>query len=204
MPTNPETTWLVTGLGNPGDQYTDSFHNLGFRVANRLKTLHCPEGTRWEALARGRLAKAELEGKRVILLKPQTFMNLSGESVRLAADRFGIPVERIIAVHDDLDLMPCDIRLKQGGGTAGHKGLESIIAHLHDPGFVRVRVGIGRHPHMSAEKWVLSRIPGDEEPSFARAVDEAARAVRLVLALGPELAMNETNRRSRTDDGDGD
>lgn len=195
MTSSPPSTWLVAGLGNPGEKYASTFHNLGARTANRLKNLHCAQGTRWEALVKGRLAKAGISGARVVLLKPRTYMNLSGESVRPAADRFDVPITRIIVVHDDLDLEPGDVRVKVGGGTGGHRGLASCIQHLGDQGFVRVRMGIGRHPHMPADRWVLSKIPSSLEQTFTEAVGRAAQAVQLVVRKGPELAMNETNRR---------
>jgi PTH1 family peptidyl-tRNA hydrolase len=200
---DPTNTWLVAGLGNPGEKYASTFHNLGFRVANKLKNELCPEGTRWEALVKGRLVKVSLDDSRVVLIKPQTYMNLSGESVRPAADRFGVPVERIIVVHDDMDLDPGDVRVKVGGGTGGHKGLASLIQHLGAPGFTRVRLGIGRHPHMPSEKWVLSKIHADQEEIFDEAVRLAVEAVRLVIAQGPQLAMNETNRRGNRDEDEG-
>lgn len=196
----PLTPWLVAGLGNPGDRYTGTYHNLGFRVANRLKGMFCPEGARWENLARGRLAKADMDGARVVLLKPQTYMNLSGESVRMASDRFGAPVDHIIVVHDDLDLEPGDVRVKVGGGSGGHKGLESVTQHMGDPGYVRVRLGIGRHPHMPADRHVLSRIPPDMETTFETSVQRAVTAVRLIVERGVALAMNETNVRVSAED----
>jgi PTH1 family peptidyl-tRNA hydrolase len=192
-----DSTWLVAGLGNPGDRYAGTYHNLGFRTANRLKALHAPEGARWESLARGRLVKALIAGLRVVLLKPQTYMNLSGESVRMAADRFSVAAERVVVVHDDLDIEPGEVRVKVGGGTGGHKGLESCIRHLGDPGFVRIRMGIGRHPHVPADRYVLSRIPAEREELFARAVLLSVEAVELVVARGAEKAMNRTNRRDR-------
>jgi PTH1 family peptidyl-tRNA hydrolase len=122
-------------------------------------------------------------------------MNLSGESLRPAADRMGVDLEHVIVIHDDLDLPPGDVRVKVGGGAGGHLGLESVIEHLGDPGFVRVRIGIGRHEHMDAERHVLSRIPADLQETFAQAAQRAADAVALILERGAALAMNETNRR---------
>jgi PTH1 family peptidyl-tRNA hydrolase len=198
MSTSPTDTWLVAGLGNPEQRYDATFHNLGFRVADLL---HARQGGgRWESLFRGRLCKVRIEGARVVLLKPMTYMNLSGTSVMPAAGKFDVPHDRLVVVHDDLDLEPGDVRVKVGGGAGGHKGLASCIQHLSSPGFVRVRIGIGRHEHVPADRWVLTRIPADQERIFDEAVERAADAVEMILSRGPALTMNETNRRESGSD----
>ena len=193
MSPSPTDTWLVAGLGNPEERYEVTFHNLGFRVADLLSDRQ--GGGRWESLFGGRVRKVDLEGARVVLLKPMTYMNLSGESVRPASERFDVPPGRIVVVHDDLDLEPGDVRVKVGGGAGGHKGLGSCIRHLPSPEFVRVRIGIGRHEHVPADRWVLTRIPAEQQAAFDEAVERAADAVQMILARGPSLTMNETNRR---------
>lgn len=193
MPDPTTETWIVAGLGNPGDRYAPTHHNMGFRAADLLGER--AGAARWESLFRGLVRKVTISGRRVVLLKPQTYMNLSGESLRPAADRMGVDLEHVIVIHDDLDLPPGDVRVKVGGGAGGHRGLESVIEHLGDPGFVRVRIGIGRHEHMDAEKHVLSRIPADLQETFAQAAQRAADAVALILERGAAPAMNETNRR---------
>lgn len=186
-------TWLVAGLGNPEERYESTFHNMGFRVADLLSER--AGSARWESLFRGRVRKVLIGNTKVVLLKPMTFMNLSGESVRPAADRLGVALERIIVVHDDLDLEPGDVRVKVGGGAGGHLGLASCIEHLGDPEFVRVRIGIGRHEHMPADRYVLSKIPADLGDTLRSAAGRAADAVSMILEKGPALTMNETNRR---------
>jgi len=132
----------------------------------------------------------------VLLVKPQTYMNLSGEAVRPAADWWKIPVDRTIVVHDDMDLEPGVVRVKVGGGSGGHRGIDSCIRHLGSREFVRVRLGIGKHPRMPGERWVLSRIPSEMHEILAEAVVDARRAVELIVERGAALAMNETNRRT--------
>jgi PTH1 family peptidyl-tRNA hydrolase len=198
MSTSPTDTWLVAGLGNPEERYDATFHNLGFRVVDLLSDRL--GGGRWESLFNGRVRKVRMEGTRAVLLKPMTYMNLSGTSLRPAADRLDVPPGRIVVVHDDLDLEPGDVRVKVGGGAGGHKGLSSCIQHLPSPDFVRVRIGIGRHEHVPPDRWVLTRIPADQQRAFDEAVERAADAVVLILSRGPALTMNETNRR----DGDSD
>ncbi|MBW2260992.1 MAG: aminoacyl-tRNA hydrolase [Deltaproteobacteria bacterium] len=198
MSASPTHTWLIAGLGNPEERYDATFHNLGFRVADLLSDRQ--GGGRWESLFRGRLRKVRLEGTRAVLLKPMTYMNLSGESVRPAADKLGVPLERIVVVHDDLDLEPGDVRVKVGGGAGGHRGLASCIQHLASPEFIRVRIGIGRHEHVPADRWVLTRIPADQGQTFDEAVERAADAVEMILSRGPALTMNETNRREAESD----
>ena len=195
--------WLVVGLGNPGDDYASTYHNLGFATADLLARRSGPAGARWERMFGGRIRKPTIAGVRTVLLKPMTYMNLSGESVGPARGHLGIGVDRIVVIHDDVDLPPGDVRVKLGGGAGGHHGVESCIGHLGDPGFVRVRIGIGRHDRMPTERYVLTRIPGDQKEIFEGAVERAADAVEMVLARGPAAAMNEVNRRDARGGDDG-
>lgn len=135
--------WMIVGLGNPGPEYARNRHNIGFMTADAL-------AERWGFPAfrskfRGQMSEGTLGGHKAILLKPQTFMNLSGESVAEAARFYKIPPTHIVVFHDELDLPPGKVRVKTGGGNAGHNGLKSIDAHLGTPDYVRVRLGIG-HP----------------------------------------------------------
>lgn len=136
-------TWLIAGLGNPGDKYARNRHNIGFMVVDEIaRAYNFPA---FRAKYQGQLSEGTIDGTKVVLLKPQTYMNLSGQSVAAAAKFYKIPVGRIIALHDELDLLPGKMRVKTGGGNAGHNGLKSMQAHLNSPDFVRVRLGIG-HP----------------------------------------------------------
>lgn len=136
--------WLFAGLGNPGEKYAHNRHNIGFMIADAIAdgTVNFPPYRRkFEA----EISEAPVAGAKVLLMKPQTFMNESGRAVGAAAKFYKIPPERIVVFHDELDLKPGEVRVKKGGGNAGHNGLKSIQAHLGTPDFWRVRIGIG-HP----------------------------------------------------------
>lgn len=150
---------LIVGLGNPGPRYQANRHNIGFMAIDAIATRH--RFSSFRARFQGELAEGDLEGVRVLLLKPMTFMNESGRSVAAAARFFKIPVERIIVFHDELDLAAGKIRVKDGGGHAGHNGLRSLHAHL-GPGYRRVRLGIGH--------------PGEKERVVGYVLDDFAKA----------------------------
>ncbi len=198
-------SWLVVGLGNPGDEYEATYHNLGMRTVDVLASRFSGRG-RWERMFGGRIRKPVIEGARAVLLKPMTFMNLSGESAGPARGHLGMGLDRVIVIHDDVDLAPGDVRVKVGGGAGGHHGVESCMRHLGSPGFVRVRLGIGRHERIPTERFVLTRIPGDQSDLFGAAIERAADAVVMVIARGAAAAMNEINRRDprRGSDGEGE
>ena len=136
-------TWLFTGLGNPGDKYARNRHNIGFMVADEIARTHKFPPFRKKFSAE--MAEGVIDGTKVVLLKPWTYMNESGQSVAAAAKFYKIAPARIVAFHDELDLAPGKVRVKTGGGNAGHNGLKSMQAHLGTPDFMRVRLGIG-HP----------------------------------------------------------
>ncbi|MBE3589736.1 MAG: aminoacyl-tRNA hydrolase [Firmicutes bacterium] len=188
--------WLLAGLGNPGPEYAPTRHNAGFWVLDRLAAAWGAP-LRTDRRARAETARADVGGQPVLLCKPLTYMNESGRAVAHLARAHGIPVERIVVVHDDLDL-PCGaVRLKRGGGTGGHHGLDSIAAHL-GPEFGRVRIGIGRPEAGGADavvRWVLGAPRPSERADLDRAVARAAEAVEAVLTQGWEAAMNVFNRR---------
>lgn len=135
--------WLIVGLGNPGDKYKANRHNVGFMVVDEIARSNMLPP--FKAKFKGEVSDGRLGGQKVVLLKPQTYMNDSGLSVRKAADFYKIPPEKIIVFHDELDIAPARVKVKQGGGTGGHNGLKSIDAHLGNKDYWRVRLGIG-HP----------------------------------------------------------
>jgi peptidyl-tRNA hydrolase, PTH1 family len=185
---------LVAGLGNPGKGYSSSRHNVGFIVVDELtKRL----GASFKRGFRSLYAEAYLEEKKLILLKPETYMNRSGEAVSDAVEFFKIPMKDIIVVHDEMDLPLGDIKVKIGGGSAGHKGIQSIISSLGDNGFIRVRVGIGK-PTQKSEviDHVLSRFEKEEKKIIEYAINRAADAVLEIALRGVEGAMNKFNRKS--------
>lgn len=178
--------WLVVGLGNPGPKYEGTRHNVGFRVVERL-------AARWKAPAarekfQGLVTRGAFAGDEHVLLEPMTFMNLSGESVRKAMDFFKIPIANVVVVHDEMDLGFGEVRVKLGGGLAGHNGLRSIAQHC-TPEFVRIRVGVGRPPGAGAD-WVLGHFSTSESAELPAVLDAASLAVETSIEKGPEKAMH--------------
>ena len=138
----PDKMWLIVGLGNPGGSYARNRHNIGFMAADEIVRRHC--FSPWRSKYQGQIAEGTIAGEKVLVLKPETYMNLSGQSVAAAARFHKIPNGNVIALHDEIDLPPGKVRVKKGGGAAGHNGLKSIDAHLGND-YWRVRLGIG-HP----------------------------------------------------------
>jgi PTH1 family peptidyl-tRNA hydrolase len=186
---------LVVGLGNPGPRYADTRHNAGFMVIDALARERVASfRTRFE----GDYAECELGAARVGLLKPYTFMNESGRSVRGASSLFALEPEAVLVVHDELDLAFGELRLKLGGGDGGHRGLRSISAELGDPAYARLRFGIGRPaPDFAGDiaDFVLQAFALEERNELASALERASEAVKLVITDGLSRAMNRTNQR---------
>ena len=186
---------LVVGLGNPGSEYQSSRHNVGAEVVELLAQRH--GGTLKRTRERALVAEVRIEDDRVALAFPQTYVNLSGEAVALLVKRHGITdPERIVIVHDELDLPLGRIQIKRGGGLAGHNGLRSIKAHLHTDEFVRVRIGVGKP--VSKEQGadhVLRRPLKRDRLELDVSVNEAADAVELIRSEGVDAAMNRVNTR---------
>lgn len=185
---------LVVGLGNPGAQYARTRHNVGAEVVERLAARY------GEKLKLGKeralVTEARIDGRRVALAFPQTYMNESGVSVTLLVRRFGIEdLERLVVVHDELDLPVGRMKVKVGGGLAGHNGLRSIKAHLHTDAFVRIRIGVGKPPGGKEQgaNHVLKPPGKSERAELDIVVEEAADAVETILRHGPAAAMNRYN-----------
>jgi PTH1 family peptidyl-tRNA hydrolase len=187
---------LVVGLGNPGADYQHTRHNVGADVITLLADRH--GGSLERSKERAVVAEVRMGDHRVALALPQTYMNLSGESVGLLVKRHGITdAERVVVVHDELDLPLGRVKVKRGGGLAGHNGLRSIKAHLHTDEFLRVRIGIGKPPTKEqGVDHVLRRPSKSERVELEIAVQEAADAVEAILADGVEAAMNRYNTRA--------
>jgi peptidyl-tRNA hydrolase, PTH1 family len=187
--------YLVVGLGNPGRKYEKNRHNVGFMVAERFARAHgLPElKEKWSGVfTKGEIALGE-KRHAVTVLEPRTYMNLSGDSVQPAAAFLKVEAPQVIVVHDELDLPWKEVRLKVGGGHAGHNGLRSIIQRLGSPDFVRVRVGIGRPPPGFAgdvADYVLQDFDAMERAELVDVVETAVRAVEKVIADGATAAMN--------------
>lgn len=187
---------LLAGLGNPGREYERTRHNVGFLVLDRFADLVGASFDRRKFSAE--MGEAVVGGEKALLLKPQTFMNRSGESIGPAAHFHKIEVQDVVAVHDDLDLDFGTVRIKQGGGHGGHNGLRSLIANLGSPDFLRIRVGIGRP---SGGREVTGYVLGGFDPTEAQelpdALERAADALRCVMQQrDPRACMNEFNRRA--------
>ena len=186
---------LVVGLGNPGKRYEQTRHNIGFMALDRLAYELNLELT--QAKFSGHFAQGSLaSGHPVTLLKPQTFMNLSGKSVAPCAKFYQTPLERVIIIHDELEFPFGVVRVKVGGGHAGHNGLRSIIEQLGGAkDFLRVRVGIGRPSRGSVSDYVLGQFSSDEQPWTDDVCRQVARDIELVIKEGPRAAMNEIHAR---------
>lgn len=185
---------LVVGLGNPGREYAKNRHNIGFMVVEEL--LRRTRGT-LTGKFKGQLARVDLQGRPTLLLEPMTYMNRSGESVGACAQYHGVDLEHLVVVHDELDLPFGEIRVKNGGGLAGHNGLKSIFQHLGSGDFARVRVGIGRPQRGAPTDHVLSDFDADEAAALPAVIDRAADAVIAVLDGGVLSAMNQFNQKKK-------
>lgn len=195
--------FAVVGLGNPGASYADTRHNVGFWVADELSKRWGGVG-HWQAKLGCEFQKCTVSGsqEQVILVKPQKFMNLSGEACAPLLRFFKIPVEQLIVIHDEVALEVGRLQVRQGGGAAGHHGVEDIIAHIGGENFYRIRVGIGHprdlHPSQNdVSSWVLAR-PGPEEKELLEdAVFAAANAMEVLIAKGLDTAQQKFNQKIR-------
>jgi peptidyl-tRNA hydrolase, PTH1 family len=185
---------LVVGLGNPGKEYERSRHNVGAEVVQRLATAH--GATLKAGKERALVAEVRIGEQRVALAFPTTFMNLSGESVAKLVRRYGIEdPSRLVIVQDELDLPPGTVRVKLGGGLAGHNGLRSITQHLKTQDYVRVRIGVGKPPSKErGADHVLDRVPKSERALLDETIVRATEAVELIATHGVDAAMQEHNR----------
>lgn len=184
--------YLIVGLGNPGKEYEGTRHNVGFEVMDVLADSLFASVE--EKKFKGFYGKAVAGGEKAILLKPQTYMNLSGESVRAAADFYKIEPSHIIVVYDDISLEPGQLRIRTKGSAGGHNGIKNIIAHLGTQEFPRVKVGVGnKPPRMDLADYVLSRFSREEQGTMKEAYKEAAQAVEYMIREGAAAAMNRFN-----------
>jgi len=182
----------VVGLGNPGDEYARTRHNVGAEVVEKLARRHGAKLKKGKE--RARVDEVRVGDRRVALAIPLTFMNDSGESVGLLARRYGVEPEQVVIVHDELDLPVAALKLKSGGGLAGHNGLRSIKSHLHSDAFLRVRIGVGKPVSKEhGADHVLKKFSKRERAEIDVVLQEAADAVELIIADGVDVAMNRCN-----------
>jgi len=185
-------TRMIVGLGNPGPEYERTRHNAGFLTIDLLA--ENLRATYWKDQCGAKVAVVRFAGEDLVLAKPQTFMNVSGGSVKKLAEEYGIQLTDMIVVHDDFDLPAGNVRVKRGGGHGGHNGLRSLHEKLGADGYLRVRVGVGRPPgRMDAADWVLQQLKGDALEDFEASIPTAAQAALSILEEGVEIAMREYN-----------
>jgi peptidyl-tRNA hydrolase, PTH1 family len=188
---------LIAGLGNPGARYRATRHNLGFRVIDELARQCSVPAAAFRERFHGEVASARLGSVDLLLLRPQTFMNDSGRSVQAACTFYKIKPSELIVAHDELDLPFAEVRLKQGGGDGGNRGIRSVTAAL-GPDYVRIRLGIGRPPpdfQGDPADFVLQAFASAELEAIEQMVSRATEAVSLVTSFGLEKAMNRINQR---------
>ena len=185
--------WIAVFLGNPGARYENTRHNAGFIAAGAIekKTGIKINRVKFNALT----AVAELGGQRVLLMKPQTYMNLSGSAVRQAMGYYKVPLGNVVAVSDDVSLPTGKLRVRRRGSAGGHNGLRDIIARCGGEDFPRIKIGVGApaHDEYDMADWVLSKLGGEDRKLIADAAEQAARALETILAHGVEPAMSEFN-----------
>ncbi len=192
-----ENTKLIVGLGNPGTHYTNNRHNIGFMCLNHFARTHGIQF--YNKHGQARIGMGEVAGNKVILARPQTYMNASGESVCRLVDKYKIALDDLIVIHDDLDLPPGKVRIRRGGSSAGHKGIKSIIACLGSGDFIRLRAGIGRPVSDDYEKesdiidYVLSDFTAEEKQIIAAVIPRVTEAILCILTEGLTAAMNKYN-----------
>ncbi len=189
----PSAGWMLVGLGNPGAKYARSRHNVGFRAIDLLcRQRRCrADRLRLKALT----GFCELGGQKVLLVKPMTYMNLSGQAVRPLADYYKIPPEHILVIFDDISLPVGKLRVRPDGSAGGHNGVKSLIAELGTQDFPRIRVGVGEKPHPDYDlaDWVLSSFTDREEKLLSPVLERAVEAAEAVIKEGPTQAMNRFN-----------
>ena len=185
--------YLVVGLGNPGKKYDKTRHNAGFMAIDYIKDKLCvkAEKQKFNAL----VSEATISGKRVLLLKPQTFMNLSGQSLEEACDFYKISIENVIVIYDDISLEPGKIRIRRKGSAGGHNGIKSIISSLGGENFPRIKIGVGKKPNKDYDlaSWVLSTFSKDDMEGISCSLDKVYESLKLILEDNYEKAMNLYN-----------
>jgi len=188
----PETTYLLIGLGNPGREYRDNRHNVGFMLIDRLAVRLNARGMKVQSKAI--VTTATYQDRKLILAKPQTYMNLSGHSAQGLLNFYKVPVENMLVAHDDLDLPFGTIRIRPKGGPGGQKGMASTIEQLGTNGFPRLRIGIGRPPgRMDPAAYVLQNFSKDEMKTLSEIIDRVADAALEFVVNGINMAMNKYN-----------
>lgn len=186
-------SWLIVGLGNPGLKYAQTRHNAGFMAIDSLaKKFNCSiDRHKFDS----QYGECVISGERVLLVKPQTFMNLSGKAVVAISGFYKIPIDRIIVMHDDMSLDVGKLRMRRKGSDGGQKGMRDIIELLGTDEIMRIKIGVGvkPHPDYDAKDWVLGKIPAEQSKDFDAVLDRSVLAVEEIVARGIDSAMNKYN-----------
>ncbi|MEG0823336.1 MAG: aminoacyl-tRNA hydrolase [Erysipelotrichaceae bacterium] len=185
---------LIVGLGNPGKEYEKTRHNTGFNAIDKLSEsidIKCDM-----VKFKSNYGMGLYGGQKVMLMKPTTYMNNSGEAVKAAVDFYQIAIEDIVVIYDDLDLPVGKLRLREKGSSGGHNGIKSITAHLHTQVFNRIRIGIDKNPLIPTADYVLGKISKDESAEFEKSLDKASEAAQIFIKKNFTDAMNEYNKNA--------
>lgn len=184
--------YLIVGLGNPENEYSHTRHNIGFDTINQIAKNNNIQITKNKF--KGLCESTIIQNQKVILLKPQTYMNLSGESVKEVAEFYNLKPEEIIVIYDDIDIEKGHIKIRKKGGAGSHNGMKSVVEELQSTNFARIRVGIGQ-PEFKSDmiNYVIGKVPQEEQKILQQGVEKAAKAVEEILKNGIDIAMNKFN-----------
>lgn len=188
--------FVIAGLGNPGRKYENTRHNMGFLVVDRLAEKNDIKINKLKHKAL--VGDGFISGQKVLLVKPQTYMNLSGESLREVVSYYNVPVEELIVIYDDFDLEMGTLRIRKKGSAGSHNGMKSIVYQLQSQDFPRVRIGIGQSGGLDWKDFVLGKVSAKEKELIAKAVENAANSIECILEKGIDRAMNAYNIKPKT------
>jgi PTH1 family peptidyl-tRNA hydrolase len=184
------TMWIVVGLGNPGKRYSRTRHNIGFMVVEDIARRYEID---FKEKEKYRIGTGSIDGEKVLLIEPLLYMNNSGLTVKDVIRRFNIPLEKLIVIHDDLDMEVGKLKIRRKGSSGGHKGVESIIQNISSKDFARLKIGIGREVGITSEDYVLSKFRKDEISLIKSAIEKASDTVTCIVLDGLDKAMNRFN-----------
>ena len=186
---------VIAGLGNPGKKYENTRHNMGFLTIDRIAEKNDIKVNKIKH--RALVGDGFISGHKVLLVKPQTYMNLSGESLREVMNYYNVDIEDLIVIYDDFDIETGSLRIRKKGSAGSHNGMKSVIYQLKDDGFPRVRVGIGKSGSLDWKDFVLGKVGGAESDAISQAISNAADAVECMISEGIDLAMNKYNKKKK-------
>lgn len=195
-PGSATDTYVIAGLGNPGKEYENTRHNMGFKAIDVLSSIENIEirKNKFHAL----IGQGKIEGKKAVLVKPETYMNRSGIAVRESAMYFDVPSQNLIVIYDDIDLPAGTIRIRKAGGAGTHNGMKSVVEQLGTKDFIRIRIGVGAaEGDEDLVERVIGKVPKDEQAVLQKAAEEAARSAIDIIAYGADRAMNMHNKKPK-------